>query len=337
MAALARSDTPLDTPTPARARALWCAGVLAWLLDEAVAFKVLVDSVELWRTLGDKRGLAYSLQHLGLATLEQADPERALSLELESLTLFRAEGDRLGESLAMLCLAEAANECGDYESEGRWLAECVRASRETQDTWVLALALRHLGRLAITRREFALARPPLEESIQLFLKMGTTHELAGTLDVAATMESEAGDNARAVRLWQQAVVCWRDLGVARGAAKDLRNLGRIARIQGNYDSSRLWLGESLTLLRPAHDLEAVCALLREFGALALAEGESDRAAALYNAADGLLTQLTGAESTRAAGAPLDVSSPAARLQPTLKSKSDFMSLEQAIKYAIEEN
>jgi predicted ATPase len=335
MAALTKSDISSDAP--ARAKALWCAGVLAWLRGEAVAATLLSDSAALWRTLGDKLGLAYSLQHLGLVALRQGDHENVLSLEMESLALFHAEDNRFGESLALLCMAQAASESGDPENEGRWLGECVQIARETGDKWVLALALRNLGRKAISRGEFAPARPILEESIRLFSEMGTKHELAATLDDAATVESKLGDNARAAWLWQQAVACWRDLGVPRETASDLLNLGRTARLQEDYGASRLWLGESLAMLRPAHDLEPICALLREFGALAFAEGQTKRAEVLYRASEDLQAQAIGADATLASGAPPSASSSEERLRPRSHANGGFTSIEQAIEYAFKES
>jgi tetratricopeptide (TPR) repeat protein len=327
MAALALPDA--SSRTPARAKALWCAGVLAWLRGEALASTLLADSAAIWRTLGDKRYLAYSLQHLGLVAIGEENYEKALSLEMESLELFHAEGDRFGESLALLCLAQTASRSGDSENEDRWLGECVQIARETGDKWVLALALRDLGRKAISNSEFSLARPIFDESIRLFLQMGTKHELAVTLDAAATVESTLGDNARAAWLWQQAVACWRDLGVAHETANDLLNLGRTARVQGDYGASRSWLGESLAMLRPAHDLEPICALLREFGALAFAEGQPERADVLYRAAEDLRAQAADPGSVVSpATLPLEGES-----QPVPRTNGSFSSIEQVIEYA----
>ena len=136
------------------------------------------------------------------------------------------------ESLAMLCLGVAAMKSDEPEDAARLLGKCVEICRETGNKWVLALALRDLGHMAAHRNDYALARPPLEESILLFSEMGTKHELATTLDEAATVESADGDYARAVGLWQRAMVLWRDLGVARKAANDLHNLGQMAEYKG---------------------------------------------------------------------------------------------------------
>ena len=65
-AALARDRAP--GCTRARARALHGAGRLAFDHGDWTTFRLrLEESVTLWRRLGDKRGLAWSLFHLGEA------------------------------------------------------------------------------------------------------------------------------------------------------------------------------------------------------------------------------------------------------------------------------
>jgi tetratricopeptide (TPR) repeat protein len=243
----------------------------------------------------------------------------------------------------MLCLAVSARESGEPDAAARLLGKCVDICRETADKWVLALALRELGRMAALRNEYALARPPLEESIFLFSELETKHELAATLDDAAAVENADRDHARAAWLWQQAISLWRDLGIAREAANDLHNLGHMARIQGNYGTARLWLSESLNTLRPAKEPELVCDLLREFGALALAQGQTDRAELLYRAADALYVGAAGAEAERAtgisgSGAPPVASISEERLSPTPGpgANKKVISLEQVIEYALDE-
>ncbi|MCI0561283.1 MAG: tetratricopeptide repeat protein, partial [Nitrososphaera sp.] len=84
----------------------------------------------LFRELGYKRGIAVSLNNLGLVARCQGDYERALMLHEESLALYQEVGDKSGIAACLEGLARVAG-VQDQPERAAWLLGAAEALRET--------------------------------------------------------------------------------------------------------------------------------------------------------------------------------------------------------------
>src|SRR5438105_4121141 len=75
---------------------------------------VYQDSLAIRRELGDRPGIAASLNNLGLVAFEQGDYPAARALYEESLAIRRELGDRRGIALSLGNLGTVAFEQGDH-------------------------------------------------------------------------------------------------------------------------------------------------------------------------------------------------------------------------------
>src|SRR5579884_2136669 len=106
-----------------RAQALLTAGMLAQYANEREQRERLcVESLELFRTVGDTRGMAAALNELGCLAKHSGRRTKARGLLIESLELYRRSDDRYGCARAMLSLAEVLYELVEIK-EARMLAE----------------------------------------------------------------------------------------------------------------------------------------------------------------------------------------------------------------------
>ena len=72
----------------------------------------LLEEALVWRALGDQRGIATSLNHLGLVADDQGDYARASSLHEQSLEIARALGDPSRTASLLLNLRSRARTSG---------------------------------------------------------------------------------------------------------------------------------------------------------------------------------------------------------------------------------
>jgi len=96
---------------------------------EAVRFSE--DEVELWRAIGDARGLAHGLLQLTMGLRRQWAPARAMTQACEALELFSGLGETWGELGSMIAIAACAAALGQVEVAGRVLAAADELSRIT--------------------------------------------------------------------------------------------------------------------------------------------------------------------------------------------------------------
>ena len=224
--------------TASRAKALGAAGYLAWFAqgDLDAARSQLEESVEIYRELQDKRGLAYALQYLPVVMAYQGDFEPALTLGEESVRLFREVGDRWGLGMALNHLGHVPEAQDDHALANRVFGESATILREVGDEWALSLPLRHLGIVASRQGDYALAEELHKESLALSRRAGEKWVISLCLEELAGVARLRGDLARAARLW----------GVAETLRETVGASGR-ALYRAEYDrgvtAARTGLGE----------------------------------------------------------------------------------------------
>jgi predicted ATPase/class 3 adenylate cyclase len=145
---LARLLTLVGTSirTAAQAKALTGAGNLAHNLgDYAAARAFSEESLAIWREIGDKGGIAASLNHLGWAAWRQGDYAAARSLSEEGLAIWREIKDKQGIATSLNNLGWVAHHQGDYAVARTLHQESLALRRDLGDKWGIAFALTNLG------------------------------------------------------------------------------------------------------------------------------------------------------------------------------------------------
>ncbi|HLJ66425.1 MAG TPA: LuxR family transcriptional regulator, partial [Chloroflexota bacterium] len=204
--------------TPAvRAKALYGACELAWLSGRTVLARERAEASEaLWRSLGEKRWLAYTLQSLPMAV----DNPSATESVAESLRLFEEIGDAWGAALALatpdyFALMTDADSAAPGESR---LQEALARARVVRDDWITAQVLNMLGDLARSRGDTAAAGARYEEALDLLRRQGLTGTVPSLLHNLGYVDLRQGDVRRALSRFRESLALFRDQGDQRGMA-----------------------------------------------------------------------------------------------------------------------
>jgi DNA-binding CsgD family transcriptional regulator/tetratricopeptide (TPR) repeat protein len=216
MALLARSR-----PSPSnrvRAKALFACGYLMYLQGETqTAANLLNESVALWRELGDKAGLAWSLWALA-ASARHREPAMALVAAEDSLARFRELGGvRPGVPQALWLLGSLARAQGEYARADKLFEECLVAARTVGDPWAVAMVLRSRGGVRYLRNELTQAVPILRDALAAFRDVGNGRMVADCLEGLAAAFAAAGGAERALRFAGVATVLRERIGAPLSA------------------------------------------------------------------------------------------------------------------------
>ncbi|MBI1742495.1 tetratricopeptide repeat protein [Candidatus Acetothermia bacterium] len=162
------------------------------------ATTLLEESLTIFQKLKDKRSMALSLNILGLVFYSQGDLHRATALFEESLALFQELGET--GSVVLSNLGSLANIQGDYERASKLLEKSIALYRKEGSKLGIAMALPHLGNLAVNlddlHRALALFKEGLVVSNEISYKPGIISGIKGI----ATVASRHGNIIRAARL-----------------------------------------------------------------------------------------------------------------------------------------
>jgi predicted ATPase/transcriptional regulator with XRE-family HTH domain len=242
---LARSD---GLSPALRASALSAAGNLARdRTDHDLATRYHEQSLAIRRQLGDTRGIAVSLNNLGVIARDLKKPEETLILGRESLALFRSAGDQHGTAIALIGLGKAASQLGDDRQAREYYEECLALFRASGDDWHTAWVLNYLAELVVGQGDLVVARSVAEEAL--------------------AMHQRAND------VW--------------GTAAALTILGKVDQAEHNLDGATRRFAHSLRLLVGSRIERAVPAGLDDLAGVLLAIGEDGHAAWLAGAAESL--------------------------------------------------
>lgn len=296
-AALAKSNTQ---PTPARAKALYGAGVLAQDQgDYAQAGAFYENSLEMAQDLGDKRGIASALNGIGFLGIHQGDYMRASESLEKSLELFR--------------------ECNDKSG--------------------VASALHNLGWAASCQGECAQASVLYKESLTLRQELRDKRGISFTLKGLAGLAAYQGDYETARLLYKESLALAQELRDKGGIASAQDGLGWVSLCQGDYAQASELLEGSLMLFRQLGDKDVISHCLEGLAGVAGANERPTHAAQLFGAAEGL-REIIGSPQSPAERPRYQkyLSIARAKLDETaweaIWTEGRAMSMEEAISYAL---
>ena len=202
--------------------------------DYEDATRYFTQSLELYRTLDDKKNVAATLNNLGVVATSQGDYERAMAVIKESLAIKAELDDRNGVSIALNNLANLSADRGDYSEARRYLEESVAIQRVFGNRHMLAVSLNNLGYVARCLGKYEKARTYIEESLQIKEELGNRAEIASSLQKLAELEwcNHRYDEARG--LCKRGLELLEGVGDRETEALLLNMLGEIARCEGDY-------------------------------------------------------------------------------------------------------
>jgi predicted ATPase/DNA-binding SARP family transcriptional activator/tetratricopeptide (TPR) repeat protein len=218
---------------------------------------------------------------------EQGDVSAARVYAEEELAIRRELGDRWGIANSLNLKANIAFLQGEYAAELAIRQEGLAIWRELGDRWGIAVSLGNLGFAANTHGDYASARPLLEESLALRRELGVRRGIAHSLHQLGQAVHALGDPASARQMYEESLAIDTELGNWRGVGSMLCCLGKLEFEKGDFVTAWSHLSESLAIYRDLGDRIETVRCLEVAAPLAASGGASSHAARIWGAAERL--------------------------------------------------
>ena len=206
-----------ERPTTARAQALSGAADLALTCGDVATGRPLAEeAVELYRTLGDDWGIAFSLLMFAYATGQEGDWPRAQQLFGESVRRFRGLGDEYYELRAARAQAWSYYEPGNLERSWQLYELILPRARATGNEYVEAVALFSMAEIAADKGRVADAVPMLEESQRILRERKDLLLIASGVGRFASLLALAGRAAIAAQVLSTSTALMEEIGAMPG-------------------------------------------------------------------------------------------------------------------------
>lgn len=204
------------------------------------------EALTIYRTCGNKRGIAQTTRMLGEVAWRKHDLAEAQWFLNESMGLSITLGDRSCTASALYNLGVVAGMQGDFESARRLWQDSLAIYRDLGDAGGMSGALMGVAGCAFESQNYAEARASYEESLSLRRQLGHKVGMIATLNHLAMTVSQQGDLHSARSLYIESLGIAMQLGDNRyathaliGVAATLGTVKKAAMLIGAADA---WLG-----------------------------------------------------------------------------------------------
>jgi tetratricopeptide (TPR) repeat protein len=193
---------------------------------------------------------------------------------------------------ALFSLGQLCHFMGRYRDATSYLAESLAIARDIGDDQRIAMILQPLGMACLGEGDFRFAHQHLEEAVALANRFGNQRELAAAQNALAMLHRMEGRFDAAQPLYERVVASARKLGDRESIAIGLLNLAMVSITRGSHSAARPMLLEVLEIAAEIGSKPAAQSALEVSAGLAAADGDWEKAAHFFGAAEALTT-LTG--------------------------------------------
>ncbi|MGC1370737.1 MAG: protein kinase [Candidatus Sulfotelmatobacter sp.] len=223
----------------------------------------------------------------GVLAGEQGDYASAAALINESQDIAQALGDKTGVAVSLNALAVFARDRGDVEASHILFEASLGLWRELGDQKAVARALSNLANVVKLRGEYGHARALYVECLSIFRGLGDRMGVAWSLNHQGDVAHDQGDSEAAQTLYEQGLAIFREVDDRWGIAGTLADLGSLAREKRDYSTARCMYRESINCFQELNHRRGIARLLEYFACLAASQLEGERALRLAGAAAAL--------------------------------------------------
>ncbi len=242
-------------------------------------------AIEIERQVGSDMGEAYATMLQAWAADALADVPLAKQCFERAIALARAAGADALLAQAYATYSKVFREHdGNLAGADACLDQALMIYRRIQEPRGLALALFHQSTVAAARGDYARSIELATESIDGFRALGVQHEMAWAQMSRGESAINAGHLAEAEASLEEGRRVFEVVGARWGEVIASHHLARVRRLNGKLEDAGRLYRRSLQLSLALNRLSMVARTVAGLAAVALAQGEAERAARWFAAA-----------------------------------------------------
>jgi predicted ATPase len=236
-----------------------------YVINHEEARALVEQSLTIFRTLTEPWHMAQGLDRLGVALFSTGLLARARQVTEEGLGLRQALGDARGIAQSLMTLSAIARSAGSFEEAAELIRQSSAICRELNDQEQQAYVATNMAVSLVHDGQFAASLELFEEGLSIYNMLDLPGEPGILTAVKGFALMHLGRYEAARNHLQRAFLLYdkSEIGYA------VKNLGRTALAEGNYDEAQQHLQGALALFRNNGDMNGVGQALGCLGYLAL--------------------------------------------------------------------
>jgi len=195
------------------------------------------DALTIWRSIGQKRGIASSLNEIARAEVSLGKNKEALANFQEALQIRRDIGDKRGLGDTLIDLGNFYDDQGNHDQALNMYKESLQIERDIGNERLQAAGLNNIAGVYFAKGQYEDARTYYLQALQLREKSKVPEDIVEAVHNLAETSVRMGDYDQAFSQYMRALDLRRSMNDTRGAAIESYTLGMVLDYQGRFGAA----------------------------------------------------------------------------------------------------
>lgn len=213
----------------------------------AEALSYFQQSLAINRELDYQEGVGSSLQLIGIVQEEMGNYFPALDYLRQSLAIRQSVGNKQRVADVLNSIGIVYNQLGDHDQALENFQKALRLYEEVGWKAGVANQLNSIANVYYDRGNYALALETRQRGLALVTELGNRPQIATALNNIGNIYSAQGSNNLALEYYEKSLALREELGNKAGVVNSLGNIGVLYREEGQFEKAEEYLQRALKL------------------------------------------------------------------------------------------
>ena len=235
-----------------------------------------------------RKGVAGTLNNIGVCYMEASDYERALEYLSRALTMSQANGDLQFQAQHLNNLGDTYWNKGDFDKALDYQQRALELSKKIGAKQLIANHISGIGDVLFSKGLRQQALRNYQQALDISLRIGDQRLAATHLRGVGLVYASEGDFDRATEHLERSLTLAKEVVDAMRIAKAEASIGAVHKEQGDFDAALRHLEEGLRVAHDAGSRDTECEVLQELAEVSLKKGNMEEALEFGNRAMALV-------------------------------------------------
>jgi len=241
------------------------------------AMDIYTSALKQAEELGDKKGMAASLNNSGNVYVRKDDLDVALDYYERSLTIFEEVGDKQGIGISINNIGNVYYNKGDSDTALDCYEKSLAIREELGDKRGMGGSINNIGYVYLNKNDLDKASDSFDRSLKIDEELGDKDGMGYGLRNIGSMYFYKCDYEKTLDYYGRSLAISEELGDKYGMAANLNNIGAIYWYKGDYENASDCFYRSLAISEEIGDKSKMGNSLMNIGIVYYTKGEYEKA------------------------------------------------------------
>ena len=233
------------------------------------------------KELGDRAGIAKTLNNMGDVYANQREYAKALDVLQQALTIRRQINDRPGVAETLNLIGFVYQRQQEFSQALNLHQEALDISQTVSDRPNEGESLHNIAAVKASQRQLDQALQFYQQALIIREEVGDRRDLGRTLNNMGVVYFSQSNYDKALETYQKALTVRREINDSAGVGRLLNNIGFVYREKGEDTEALKYFQQAVAMLESVGDQRSVGRIYGFMGALYQKQGEETKALVAY--------------------------------------------------------